>query len=93
MDLRRYVDRAPTDRTLDDLTLAFAETPSRYLLEIAPGHLDAAIRALREADVPFAQIGSFVPEKSLSVRTGRQGRVLSLPLATLRETWIKPLDW
>ncbi len=71
----------------------FAETPSRYLLEIAPADLDAVVRHLREAGVPFAQIGTYVDHAKLTLRTADHGQRLNLPLDTLREAWQSPLDW
>ena len=78
---------------LDLTAKCFAETPSRYLLEIEPGHLDAVIKSLREAGTPFAQVGTFAPHQDLTLRTATHGQVLTAPLDTLREAWLKPLDW
>ncbi|MEO1235980.1 MAG: AIR synthase-related protein, partial [Planctomycetota bacterium] len=77
-----------------DLTArCFAETPSRYLLEIAPDHVDAAVRSLRDAGVPFAQIGTFADHPNLTLRTAAQGQVFTAKLDDLREAWLAPLDW
>jgi phosphoribosylformylglycinamidine synthase len=86
------LDALPVARELDDLTACFAETPSRYLLEIAPDQLDAAVRALQTAGVPFAQIGRFASHTRLTARCARHGRLLDEPLAQLREAWLRPLD-
>ena len=54
----------------------FAENPARYLLEVAPADLDAAIRGLRDAGVPFAQVGTFAGHDRLTLRAadGPEGR-------------------
>ncbi len=70
----------------------FAENPARYLLEISPDHLDATIRALREASVPFAQVGTFAGHDRLTLRAA-DGPKANLPLDTLRDTWLGTLDF
>ena len=83
----------PADRQLDPITACFAETPGRYLLEVAPDQFDAVARALQEANVPFGQVGAFADHDHLTVRTADEGQLLDKPLDELRETWRKPLDW
>lgn len=83
----------PTDQPLDVSAACFAETPGRYLLEIAPERLDAAIKHLRERGVPFGQIGTFTEHDRLTLRTPRDGRVLDAKLDDLRAAWLNPLDW
>lgn len=78
---------------LDLTAKCFAETPSRYLLEIAPAKLDAVIKSLRTAAAPFAQVGTFADHQNLTLRTASQGQVLTAPLDELRDAWLKPLDW
>ena len=80
----------------DDLTLAikcFAETPSRYLLEVAPDRLDAVVKSLRETGTAFAQVGTFADHANLTLRTASQGQVFTATLDALRDAWLKPLDW
>lgn len=79
--------------SLDAAAMCFAETPSRYLLEVAPDHLDAVIRSLRDAAIPFGQIGTFAPHHRLTLRTPQAGQLLSADLDTLRAAWLAPLDW
>jgi phosphoribosylformylglycinamidine synthase len=83
----------PTREPLSEFEQCFAETPSRYLIEIAPSKLDAAIRTLRELNVPCGQIGTFAVHDRLTVRSAKSGRVMDEPLAELREAWRRPLDW
>ena len=83
----------PTDRELDAITACFAETPSRYLLAVSPDRLDPVINALRDAALPFAQIGTFADHDRLTLRTPRDGRVLNSSIESLHRAWQAPLDW
>ncbi|MEM1212041.1 MAG: AIR synthase-related protein [Planctomycetota bacterium] len=75
------------------LAAAFAESPSRYLLEIAPDHLDATLKHLESQAIPHATIGTFTDTPSLTARTDTLGRVLDTPLDALRQAWLGTLDW
>ncbi|MEM6553195.1 MAG: AIR synthase-related protein, partial [Planctomycetota bacterium] len=72
---------------------AFAESPSRYLLEVAPDHLDAALKHLEAQSIPHATIGTFNDSEALTARTDALGRVLDTPLDDLRQAWLGTLDW
>ncbi len=87
------LDQVPTTRELDHLTHAFAETPSRYLLEVAPADLDSVIRSLKATGIPYGQVGRFAGHHRLTVRCAKHGRLLDEPLDDLRTIWRKPLDW
>ncbi|MBM4112313.1 MAG: hypothetical protein FJ253_02895 [Phycisphaerae bacterium] len=65
--------------------LAFAEDPSRYLLEVEPSKLDALRTAL--ADLPFAVIGTTVADPALSVELGGANGRVSWKLDEVREAW------
>ena len=65
----------------------FAETPSRYLLEVAPDRVDAAVRSLRDANVPFGQVGTFAEHDRLTLRDA-DGPQLDVELDTLRNRWL-----
>jgi phosphoribosylformylglycinamidine synthase len=71
----------------DSFVAAFAESPSRYLLEIEPGHDSPTRSELERAGVPFAAIG----------RLDDSGRLraddLDLPVEDLARAWRSPLDW
>ncbi|MCE9590320.1 MAG: phosphoribosylformylglycinamidine synthase subunit PurS [Planctomycetes bacterium] len=87
------LDGLPSERELDDITACFAETPSRYLVEVEPGKLDMVVNALRQAGVPHGQVGRFAGHQRLTVRCAKHGRLLDASLDELRDTWRKPLDW
>ena len=83
----------PTREPLSEFEMCFAETPSRYLLEVATNKIDAVIRILRDANIPFGQVGTFATHDKLTVRSAKAGRLMEEKLDVLRETWKKPLDW
>lgn len=93
LDLTLDLAQLPSDRQLDLVTALFAESPSRYLLEVAPEHIDATFRALRDAGAPFGQVGVFAEHDRLTLRSDRDGRVLDASLDALRQAWQAPLDW
>ncbi len=82
-----------TREPLTETEMCFAETPSRYLVEVAPDKIDGVIRTLRQMNVPFGQVGTFAKHDQLTVRSPKAGRLLEAALDELRETWKKPLDW
>lgn len=82
-----------TDHGLDAPAACFAETPSRYLLEVTPANLAATVDVLRQADIPCGQIGTFTDHDRLTVRIASQGQILDEPLDQLRRSWMGPLNW
>ncbi len=83
----------PSDSVLDTTEACFAETPSRYLIEVAPSHADAVLRRLEEAGVAWGEVGRFADHDRLTVRTPRDGRLLDGSLDDLRQAWLGTLDW
>ena len=69
------------------LVAGFAETPSRYLLEVAPEHVEAVMAALGE--VPQAVVGRVTADSILRV----PALGLAESLDGLRKRWLAPLDW
>jgi len=87
------LDKVPTTEPLSPVAACFAETPSRYLLEVAPDHLDAAEKTLRDAGIPFATLGTFADHDRLTICNTAEGQLLDEPLDKLRDAWLAPLDW
>ncbi len=83
----------PCQGVQQDHQRAFAETPSRYLLEVEPARLEAVSERLRQADIAFARIGRFVDGGRLIARGGSGATVVDLPLDELRSAWLSPLDF
>ena len=69
--------------------------PSRRLGRqgIAAENVGRVIEQLMQAGVPFGQVGSFINEQRLTVRKPDEGELLDIDLDTLRDAWLKPLDW
>lgn len=83
----------PATQPLDVVTASFAETPSRYLLEVAPAKLGEVVKELQASGAAFGQIGRFAEHANLTLRTPTSGRVLDASLDSLRQIWLRPLDW
>ena len=66
----------------------FAETPGRYLLEVATADLARAVDILQRAGVAHAVIGNFAEHERLTLA----GRI-DESLETLRQAWRRTLDW
>jgi phosphoribosylformylglycinamidine synthase subunit PurSL len=77
----------------DDATLLFAESASRYLLEISPAHFDAVARALKEKGVRFGVIGRVEAGGRMKVRSVRSGGLMDEAVAAFKKSWLKTLDW
>jgi phosphoribosylformylglycinamidine synthase len=77
----------------DDATLLFAESASRYLLEIEPGNFDAVARSLKEAGIRFGVIGRVEEGGRLKVRSTRSGWLMDEGVEGLKKSWLGRLDW
>ncbi len=74
---------------LDPITLLFSETPSRFLLEVAPEHAPALEAAL--AGLPLLRLGDVCATPNLRITAGAQ-TLIDLPVADLRAIWQHSLD-
>ncbi len=74
---------------VDRFTRAFAETPSRYLLQVREHGAEEVARKLADAEVPFAEIGVFDRTGTLSA----EELDLDADLTELEALWRAPLDW
>ncbi len=78
-----------TEPGISPVATLFGESPSRYVLEVAPANLDRVQSSLRAAGVPFQSIGTLNSSGTLS------GTSLEapLPIETLAKSWLRTLDW
>jgi phosphoribosylformylglycinamidine synthase II len=83
----------PRRRSADDVALCFAETPTRFVVEVAAEHFHDVARALTDAGVPFGQIGKFTEGDRMTVTSPAAGQVMEASLDALRKAWQVPLDW
>jgi phosphoribosylformylglycinamidine synthase len=86
-----YDGDAPTDGVL-----LFSESPSRFVLEVRPGNLDAFAAVFDDLDVPLGRIG-IVTESGGTPRLTIGGLggtvVIDSPLSVLKSAWQRPLRW
>ena len=80
------LDAMVVEGDVGEAARAFGETPSRYLLEVEEGNLDAFKTAI--GDVPHAVIGSVNDSSQLVVRRGATVGA-TMQLQTLHEAWAK----
>ncbi len=80
------------DAGLADAVLLFAESPTRFVLEVHPGHVEQ-LRACFGPDVALRQLGQTVQEARLRVAGAGGERVVWASLADLKEAWQRPLRW
>jgi phosphoribosylformylglycinamidine synthase len=84
---------APRKGELSTTALCFAENPTRILLEVEPARFEQVANTLRQAGVPFGHVGTFNDSGRLTVRSDQRSIVGDVDIETLRQTWLKPLDW
>lgn len=84
------------DADSDDVLL-FSESPSRYLLEIAPENFDTVARQLKAAHggagIRFGVLGLLNERPSLKIRSIKSAWLMDEPLESLKKSWLAPLDW
>jgi hypothetical protein len=87
LGLELDVRALPVRGSVDLGARLFAESPSRYLLEVEEVHLGATRSIL--GDLPFGIIGSVNPSRRLTA--GEAG--VSIDIESLRRAWQGTLDW
>jgi phosphoribosylformylglycinamidine synthase len=80
----------------DDATLLFAESASRYLLEVEPANFDALARMLKDRRIRFGVIGR-VEEGAgggrLKIRSIKSRQLMDAEVEGLKKSWMGTLDW
>jgi phosphoribosylformylglycinamidine synthase len=74
-----------------DEVLLFSESPTRFVIEVAPANADALRQCLGE--VPLFPLGRTCPEQRLRIAGASGAWVVWTDLADLKEAWQKPLRW
>jgi phosphoribosylformylglycinamidine synthase len=74
----------------DEINL-FAESPSRFLMEVRPQHAEQLRRVL--GPVPLLEVGKTVKEARLRIAGSSGEWVVWLSLQQLKDAWQKPLAW
>lgn len=79
----------PDHDGLEPSAFCFAETPSRYILEISPLHLKEVDRHFAKADIPCREVG--VLDHSGRLRCSKLS--LEVEIEHLARAWRGTLDW
>ena len=74
----------------DEVNL-FAESPTRFLVEVRPAHAEPFRQVL--AGSPVNEIGATVKEPRLRIAGGSGEWIVWLSLQQLKDAWQKPLQW
>ncbi|MBK6848120.1 MAG: hypothetical protein IPG96_11495 [Proteobacteria bacterium] len=83
---------APAEIPLSTAALLFAETPSRFLVAVAPDRAQGFEDLCDERRVPWGRIGSTVPAQHLMLACGAERRpVVELPLEALHTRYLETL--
>jgi phosphoribosylformylglycinamidine synthase II len=69
----------------------FAESPTRFLLEVRPQHVEQFRHLI--GPVPCIEIGQTVKEPRLRIAGANGEWTIWLPLQQLKDAWQKPLAW
>jgi phosphoribosylformylglycinamidine synthase len=75
-----------------DEALLFAESQTRFLVEVAPENAEA-LEKLFGQEAPLRRIGQTVKEPRLRIAGGGGAWVVWAALADLKEAWQRPLRW
>ncbi len=76
---------------LDEPTILYSETPSRFLVEIEPTKKDDFIKAM--GNVPVANIGELTSDDRILIRDRLRVEYINESLSDLKEVWQAPLRW
>jgi phosphoribosylformylglycinamidine synthase len=83
-------DAAERQRLPINLVRLFAESNSRFLLEVRPEHVASVLAALN--GVPCCELGAVTASPRVVVRDG-DATLIDLDIETLRRRWREPLNW
>lgn len=81
----------PTFRKVRDDFILFSESNTRFLVEVSPKEKHQFETMM--AGIDCAAIGEVISDRRFEVYGLKGERVLSAPLAELKEAWQKPLRW
>jgi phosphoribosylformylglycinamidine synthase len=87
LGLRLDFSMLPVTDGADVIARCFAETPSRFLLEVERRNIDALDQALK--GTPYAIIGEFNDTQRMTLAEAD----VDIDVADLREAWLRTLDW
>jgi phosphoribosylformylglycinamidine synthase len=76
----------------DDAVLLYAESATRFIVEVRPANI-SAFQACLGADVPTSQLGQTVREPRFRIAGAAGEWIVWANLADLKEAWQRPLRW
>ena len=92
LGMKIYLKQVPLGEPINrDDSVLFSESNTRFLVEVAPKHKAKFENMMTGVD--FAAIGRVTNKQRLEVYGLTGKKVLSAPLAELKEAWQKPLRW
>ena len=89
----------PHDGSIDpqaadaDTVLLFAESASRFVMEVEPANRAALETIFRQHDVPAVHVGEVTASGRLEIASLAGGLAIETPIGVLKEAWQKPLRW
>jgi len=87
-----HLDKVPMGEAITrNDNILFSESNSRFLVEVSPEDKQLFERAMK--DVDFAAIGEVNKSDRLEVYGINGEKVVSAPIAELKEAWQQPLGW
>jgi len=72
-------------------TQLFSESNSRYIVEVEPDNYNAFAKLMLNS--PFGQIGKVIKEKIFVIKAEDGRKVIEADIDSLKQAWLKPLDW
>ena len=92
LGLTLHLDKVPLAEVITRSdSILFAESNSRFLVEIAPADKEGFEQAMK--GVTFAAIGEVNSGDKLEVYGTNGKKIVNAPLTELKEAWQKPLGW
>ncbi|MDO5307958.1 MAG: phosphoribosylformylglycinamidine synthase subunit PurL [Planctomycetia bacterium] len=76
----------------NDYIKLFAESNSRFIVEVTPDNSQRFAQLLTDANVPFAKIGVVTTEPALVVNATDGSNLLNADVNELKDKWLKPFD-
>ncbi|MDO5554636.1 MAG: AIR synthase-related protein [Planctomycetia bacterium] len=80
------------DDVVYDLLRLFAESNSRFLIEVAPDSTAEFEAVFAEANVPLAAVGKVTAETRFLATGANQATLIDMPVDELKTSWVTPFD-
>ncbi len=91
LGLNLSLGNIPHTSDIEDIALLFAESNSRFLIEVTTENVDQIESLFKE--VPFAWLGEVTNSSEVSIRNASGDVVIQQEIADLKSAWQKTLAW